>query len=254
MVAGVVLSLARGHTIGEASGSASRPGRPRHESRNQLCRVEDVERLYAEAGVAPSTRRSRQDIGFLQDADEQMASTTGRAPIFRSYISRAASGSTSDARDADHPAATTCPGPPIPSRTREGSPAHPAPTARTLGGGRRALTMPTSQPPRSTTGRCRTFRRRMRVAASLRRASGPTEKTRRFIHSRTDDPWLSGIAFSSCRQRGSGAAGPGCRRAVARPRRLPLGGSDRLEAVDDRVGVQRDAIDAFSTRKRANSG
>ena len=57
MVAGVVLSLARGHTIGEAirfgvaAGAASvmNPG-------TQLCRVEDVERLYAEVGVAPSTR------------------------------------------------------------------------------------------------------------------------------------------------------------------------------------------------------
>ena len=57
MVAGVVLSLARGHTLGEAirfgvaAGAASvmNPG-------TQLCRVEDVERLYAEVGVAPSTR------------------------------------------------------------------------------------------------------------------------------------------------------------------------------------------------------
>jgi len=57
MVAGVVLSLARGHTIGEAirfgvaAGAASvmNPG-------TQLCRVEDVERLYAEVGIAPSTR------------------------------------------------------------------------------------------------------------------------------------------------------------------------------------------------------
>ena len=57
MVAGVVLSLARGHTLDEAirfgvaAGAASvmNPG-------TQLCRVEDVERLYAEVGVAPSTR------------------------------------------------------------------------------------------------------------------------------------------------------------------------------------------------------
>jgi 6-phosphofructokinase 2 len=57
MVAGVVLSLVRGHTLGEAvrfgvaAGAASvmNPG-------TQLCRVEDVERLYAEVGVAPSMR------------------------------------------------------------------------------------------------------------------------------------------------------------------------------------------------------
>ena len=57
MVAGIVLSLARGRTLGEAirfgvaAGAASvmNPG-------TQLCRAEDVERLYAEVGVAPSTR------------------------------------------------------------------------------------------------------------------------------------------------------------------------------------------------------
>ena len=57
MVAGIVLSLARGRALGEAirygvaAGAASvmNPG-------TQLCRAEDVERLYAEVGVAPSTR------------------------------------------------------------------------------------------------------------------------------------------------------------------------------------------------------
>ncbi len=57
MVAGIVLSLSRQHTLGEAirfgvaAGAASvmNPG-------TQLCRAEDVERLYAEVGVAPSTR------------------------------------------------------------------------------------------------------------------------------------------------------------------------------------------------------
>ena len=57
MVAGIVLSLVRGRTLGEAirfgvaAGAASvmNPG-------TQLCRAEDVERLYAEVGVAPGTR------------------------------------------------------------------------------------------------------------------------------------------------------------------------------------------------------
>jgi len=57
MVAGIVLSLARGHGLddavrfGVAAGAASvmNPG-------TQLCRAEDVERLYAEVGVGPSMR------------------------------------------------------------------------------------------------------------------------------------------------------------------------------------------------------
>jgi 6-phosphofructokinase 2 len=57
MVAGVVLWLSRQRTLGEAirfgvaAGAASvmNPG-------TQLCRAEDAERLYAEVGVAPSTR------------------------------------------------------------------------------------------------------------------------------------------------------------------------------------------------------
>jgi 6-phosphofructokinase 2 len=57
MVAGIVLSLARGHAVGDAirfgvaAGAAAvmNPG-------TQLCRAEDVDRLYAELNVAPSTR------------------------------------------------------------------------------------------------------------------------------------------------------------------------------------------------------
>jgi 6-phosphofructokinase 2 len=56
MVAGVVLSLARGHTLAEAirvgvaAGAASvmNPG-------TELCRPEDVERLYGEVAVVPSS-------------------------------------------------------------------------------------------------------------------------------------------------------------------------------------------------------
>jgi 6-phosphofructokinase 2 len=57
MVAGIVLSLARGHALGEAirfgvaAGAASVMN-----AGTQLCRAEDVERLYGEVGVAPSTR------------------------------------------------------------------------------------------------------------------------------------------------------------------------------------------------------